>query len=154
MEVTIELPGFGETEVKVELSDSALVIRGESRSEREDSPRLFGWRASYFERWILVDWDTEENRSGRVDPPSRRDASEAGAGTGAYKTNPNQRRVTQETARAGPWHSGGPGRAWLTDLTWLTNLGTRDALPQAKARTRRQHEDVATRRLSDEYNLE
>jgi len=63
VEVRVELPGFDETEVKVELSDSALIIRGESRSEREGSPWLFGRRAfRRFERRIPLDWDIEENR--------------------------------------------------------------------------------------------
>ena len=63
VEVRVELPGFDETEVKVELSDSALIIRGESHSEREDGQRLFGQRArGSFERRIPLDWDIEADR--------------------------------------------------------------------------------------------
>jgi HSP20 family protein len=63
IEVRVELPGFDETEVKVELSDSALIIRGESRSEREDSQWLFSRRASRrFERRIPLAWDIEADR--------------------------------------------------------------------------------------------
>jgi HSP20 family protein len=63
VEVMVELPGFDETEVKVELSDSALIIRGESRSEREDGQWLFSRRADRsFERRIPLDWDIEGDR--------------------------------------------------------------------------------------------
>jgi HSP20 family protein len=63
IEIRVELPGFDETEVKVELSDSALIIRGESRSEREDGQRLFSWRAPRsFERRIPLAWDIEADK--------------------------------------------------------------------------------------------
>jgi HSP20 family protein len=60
VEVRVELPGFDETEVKVELSDSALIIRGETHSEREDGQWLFSRRG--FERRIPLDWDIEADR--------------------------------------------------------------------------------------------
>jgi HSP20 family protein len=63
VEVRVELPGFDETEVKVELSDSALIIRGETHSEREDGQWLFSRRARRgFERRIPLDWDIEADR--------------------------------------------------------------------------------------------
>jgi len=63
VEVRVELPGFDQTEVKVELSDSALIIRGESRSEREDGQWPFSQRASRrFERRIPLAWDVEADR--------------------------------------------------------------------------------------------
>ena len=63
VEVRVELPGFDETEVKVELSGSALIIRGETHSEREDGQWLFSRRARRsFERRIPLDWDIEADR--------------------------------------------------------------------------------------------
>jgi HSP20 family protein len=61
---TVEVCDRGqEVEVRVELSDSALIIRGESHSEREDGQRLFGRRArGSFERRIPLDWDIEADR--------------------------------------------------------------------------------------------
>lgn len=63
VEVRVELPGFDETEVKVELSDGALIIAGESRSESEDRPRRFR-QQSYgrFERRIPLEWDIEQDK--------------------------------------------------------------------------------------------
>jgi HSP20 family protein len=59
VEVRVGLPGFDETEIKVELSDSALIIRGES-PEPEDSQWPFRRRScSNFERRIPLDWDIE-----------------------------------------------------------------------------------------------
>jgi HSP20 family protein len=63
VEVGVELPGFDETEVKVELSGGALIIAGESRSESEGRPKPLR-QQSYcrFERRIPLEWDIEQDK--------------------------------------------------------------------------------------------
>lgn len=51
MKVTTELPGLGEKDVDVSLSDGMLCISGEKKEETEDKDRLYG----RFERRIRVD---------------------------------------------------------------------------------------------------
>jgi HSP20 family protein len=63
VQVRVELPGFDETEIKVELADGALIIGGESRSEREDRNEPLPQRGyRKFERRIPLDWDIEEDK--------------------------------------------------------------------------------------------
>jgi len=62
--VTAELPGLAEKDVDVQLADGVLVIRGEKRSESEDSDRLFSERYyGRFERRIPLDGVDEEKVS-------------------------------------------------------------------------------------------
>jgi HSP20 family protein len=54
--VTAELPGLDEDEVQVDLTDGFLSIRGEKRTETEDTNRLFSERYyGHFERRIPVE---------------------------------------------------------------------------------------------------
>lgn len=60
--VTAELPGLEEKDVEVQLSNGALVIRGEKKTETEDNDRLFTERFyGRFERRIPVD-DIDEDK--------------------------------------------------------------------------------------------
>lgn len=61
--VTAELPGIEEKDVEVELADGVLTIRGEKRSETEDSDRLFSERYyGRFERRLPVE-DVAEDKA-------------------------------------------------------------------------------------------
>jgi HSP20 family protein len=60
--VAAELPGMEEKDVEVLLSDGALIIRGEKKSESEDKDRQFSERFyGRFERRIPIDTDVEES---------------------------------------------------------------------------------------------
>lgn len=56
MTISAELPGLSQNDVKVEIADGVLSIRGERRSERSDEGRYFTERFyGAFERQIPVD---------------------------------------------------------------------------------------------------
>jgi HSP20 family protein len=60
--VTAELPGLEEKDIEVQLSNGVLAIKGEKRTETEDSDRLFSERFyGRFERRIPVD-DIDEDK--------------------------------------------------------------------------------------------
>jgi len=62
IQVMAELPGMEEKDVEVMLSDGALVIRGERKSEFEDKDRQFSERYfGHFERRIPVGTDVTED---------------------------------------------------------------------------------------------
>jgi HSP20 family protein len=62
MKVTAELPGLGEKDVDVSLSDGMLCISGEKKEETEDKDRLISERSyGRFERRIRVD-DVDEEK--------------------------------------------------------------------------------------------
>lgn len=62
--VTAELPGLDEKDVEVQLSNGVLAIKGEKRTETENSDRLFSERFyGRFERRIPVDDIDEEKVS-------------------------------------------------------------------------------------------
>jgi HSP20 family protein len=61
IKVTAELPGLDEKDVDVELANGVLAIRGEKKTESDDTDRLFSERYyGRFERRIPVD-DVEED---------------------------------------------------------------------------------------------
>ena len=60
--VSAELPGLDEKDVKVELANGVLAIAGEKKTETEDKDRLFSERYyGRFERRIAVE-DVDENK--------------------------------------------------------------------------------------------
>jgi len=64
VKVTAELPGLEEKDVKVELANGVLAIKGEKKTETEDKDRLFSERYyGRFERRIPVDDVNEEKVS-------------------------------------------------------------------------------------------
>jgi HSP20 family protein len=63
VKVTAELPGLEEKDVKLELANGVLVIRGEKKTETEDKDRLFSERYyGRFERRIPMD-DVEQDKA-------------------------------------------------------------------------------------------
>jgi len=61
--VTAELPGLDEKDVEVTLDDDVLTLRGERRSESEDSERQFSERFyGRFERRIPLGSEVEEDK--------------------------------------------------------------------------------------------
>jgi HSP20 family protein len=66
IEVTAELPGLDERDVRVELANGVLAIAGEKKTEIEDQERLFSERHyGRFERRIPVE-DVDEDRVSAV----------------------------------------------------------------------------------------
>jgi HSP20 family protein len=66
IEVTAELPGLDERDVRVELANGVLAIAGEKKTEIEDKERLFSERHyGRFERRIPVE-DVDEDRVSAV----------------------------------------------------------------------------------------
>lgn len=62
MHVTAELPGMSEKDLDVSLSDGALTIRGERKSENTNGERRMSeFYYGSFERRIPLDWDVEED---------------------------------------------------------------------------------------------
>lgn len=59
--VAAELPGMEEKDIEVLVSDGSLVIRGETKSEKDDKERQFSERFyGRFERRIPIDTDVDE----------------------------------------------------------------------------------------------
>jgi HSP20 family protein len=64
VKITAELPGLDEKDVKIELANGVLAIKGEKKTDTEDKDRLFSERYyGRFERRIPVEDVDEENIS-------------------------------------------------------------------------------------------
>ena len=61
--ISAELPGLEEKDVEVLMGDGVLTLRGEKKSEIEDTERAFSERSyGRFERRIPLGWDVEEDK--------------------------------------------------------------------------------------------
>jgi len=62
--IAAELPGMGEKDVDVSISDDVLVIRGEKKAQVEDTARQFSERCyGRFERRIPLPFEVEDDRA-------------------------------------------------------------------------------------------
>ena len=61
--ISAELPGLEEKDVEVLMGDGVLTLRGEKKSEIEDTERAFSERSyGRFERRIPLAWEVEEDK--------------------------------------------------------------------------------------------
>jgi len=64
IEITAELPGLDEKDVEISLEDGALSLRGEKRTEHEDSDRRYSERFyGRFERRVALPSEVDEDRA-------------------------------------------------------------------------------------------
>ena len=63
LRISVELPGLEDKDVEVLIGDGVLTIRGEKKSEIDDTERAFSERYyGRFERRIPLAWDVEEDK--------------------------------------------------------------------------------------------